>query len=100
MNPAQIGAVTLDVTKAAIIKDLIQHSKIHYKICDEEKLRSRFDKLNKLEIEDFATDQGAFHDFFITTNSRFKRHCFGLGEHGSNMKADYEIEIIIINKLD
>ena len=93
MSVIHAGTVNSEGTKADIIKDLIQHAKRHYEACDETKLMTRLDKMGKLEIKDLANNQGAFHHFFITTNSQSKRNLYGLGEHGSNMKRDCKITI-------
>ena len=54
---------------------------------------TRLNNMDEQEIEDLANDQDAFHHFFVTINSQSKRNLYGLGEHGSDMKSDYEITI-------
>ena len=93
MNVTQAGIVNPVGTKASIIKDLIQHAMSHYEDYDEKKLMTRLNNMDEQEIEDLANYQGAFHHFFVTTNSQPKRNLYGLGEHGSDMKSDYKITI-------
>ena len=93
MSVTQAGSVNSVGMKANITKDLIQHTKLHYEAYNETKLITRLDKMDEQEIKDSANDRGAFHHFFMTTNSQSKRNLYGLGEHESDMKSDYKITI-------
>ena len=45
------------------------------------------------EIEDLVVDEGAFHQFLMTTNSQTRSSLYGTAEHASNMTNDDKIII-------